>query len=119
MKITCDVAKDLAEIYFNGTPSDETQRAVKNHLHECKDCRSFYADYKNQLDEEKEDIENKISIETSPYIADEILSESLKKISKRLRKRRIIANTAAIVTVVMGLVITIAEFIELMSENDD
>jgi len=119
MKITCDVAMDLAEIYLNGTPSDDTRCAVKNHLKECKKCRDFYTDYKNELNEAKKDVEKKITFECSPYIADEILSESLKKISKRLRKRKIVTNTIAAVTAVIGLIFTAAEFIEYISEKDN
>lgn len=117
MKITCDVAKDLAEIYLNGSPSEDTCRAVKSHLKECRNCRVFYSDYKDELDEAKRGIEKKFSVETSPYIADEILSESLKKISKRLRKRRIITNTIGTVTAVIGLIVAIGELVLMLKED--
>lgn len=110
MEITCDIAMDLVDIYTSGAASDDTENAVKEHLKTCKECRSFYDGYKKNLDVDGD--KNKyIKVETSPYIADEILSESIKKLTKRLKTRRIISNTVGIISIVMAVVFTISESI--------
>lgn len=116
MEITCDIAMDLVDIYTNGAASENTENSVREHLKTCKECRSFYAGYKKSLEDEK--TEKYIKIETTPYIADEILNESLKKLSKRLRTRRIISNTVGIITVIIGVIFTISECIGAIKGKD-
>ena len=113
MEITCDIAMDLVDIYTSGAASEETENAVREHLKTCKDCRSFFDSYRKNFDEQKKDEKkNKyIKVETSPYIADEILSESIKKLSKRMRTRRIISNTVGIVSIVMAIILGIIDLV--------
>ena len=113
MEITCDIAKDLVDICTSGAASGNTQTAVREHLKTCKDCRSFYDSYKKSLEGGSDDDKIKrIEYETSPYLADEILSESIKKLSKRLRKRRAVSNAIGIATIVIGIVFAVTECLE-------
>ena len=120
MEITCDIAMDLVDIYTSGAASEDTERAVQEHLQSCKECSSFYDGYKKELEEEKNSNSSnqKFTYQASPYLADDILSDSLKTLSRRLRKRRIISNTIGIITVVMGVVFAIGECIETIKGKD-
>lgn len=120
MEITCDIAMDLVDIYTSGAASEDTENAVREHLKKCKECSSFFDGYKKNLDEDKKNEEknNYIRVETSPYIADEILSESIKKLTKRIKTRRIISNTVGIISIVMAVVMTIGEFARAVKNGD-
>ena len=114
MEITCDIAMDLVDIYTSGAASEETKNAVKEHLKTCKECRSFFDGYKKNVND---DNNNYITVETSPYIADEILSESIKKLTKRIKTRRIISNTVGIISIVMAAVLAIGEFAQAIKKE--
>lgn len=120
MEITCNIAMDLVDIYTSGAASVDTEKAVEEHLKTCKECRGFYDGYRKNLDEEKKDEQknNCIRVETSPYIADEILSESIKKLTKRIKTRRIISNTVGIVSIVMAVIVAIGEFARAVKGDD-
>ena len=115
MEITCDIAMDLVDIYTSGAASVDTEKAVEEHLKTCKECRGFYDGYRKNLDEEKN---NYIKFETSPYIADEILTESIKKLTKRIKTRRIISNTVGIVSVITAVIVAIGEFARAVKGDD-
>lgn len=111
MEITCDIAMDLVELYTSGVASDDSKEAVKNHLKSCKECRRFYEGYKKSVKEP----ERCIKFEASPDAADEILSKSVSKISKRLRRRRIAKSITNGVMLMLGaaaLVKVIADIID-------
>ncbi|MBQ2151864.1 MAG: zf-HC2 domain-containing protein, partial [Clostridia bacterium] len=45
MKITCNLAMDLVDVYTNSVASEETVNIVKEHLRECPACRKYYSEY--------------------------------------------------------------------------
>ena len=118
MEITCDIAMDLVDIYSSGGASEDTKSAVREHLKVCRDCRNFYDEYKKTFLEEKksQDI-SKIKTETSPNLSEEILSESVKKLSKRLRTRRIVSNAVSILSVIVGFVVIAKEVFDSIEDK--
>ena len=107
MEITCDIAMDLVELYTCGVASEDSCEAVKHHLKTCKECRHFYEGYKRSVKEEKKHPSNHIKVEASPETTDELLTESLNKLSRRLRKRKIfsrVSNIAFLITCVAVIV---------------
>ena len=42
MNIPCSIVKDLLPLYHDSVCSDETKRAVEEHLKTCPSCRSEY-----------------------------------------------------------------------------
>ncbi len=114
MEITCDIVMDLVDVYTNGVASEDTKNAVKEHLKTCKDCRRYYDEYKKSLESEQK---NKVFVtEKSPGLNDEIISESMYKLSKRLRKRRNIRNITSGIAIVVSLVVLLKE---LLGESHD
>lgn len=91
MNMTCEVARDLAELYHEGLVSTESARAIRAHLKECVRCRRYYKTY---------DTMNAIHfpLYETPDIED-AEARSYEVLSKRLRKRRmfeIVTTSAAI-----------------------
>ena len=40
--MNCDIVRDLLPLYADGLCSEESRKAVEEHLKSCEACRSFY-----------------------------------------------------------------------------
>ena len=89
MKITCNIIRDLLPLYAEDLVSEDTRVMVDEHLRECEDCT-------NVLNEMKKS--SPVPVEAAP--------ESLNKVKKTIRRRRVVSVMAAVLTV-----ITIASFV--------
>lgn len=49
MHITCDMAMDLAGLYQDGLASEDSARAVEQHLKECPACRRYYRKFRPEI----------------------------------------------------------------------
>lgn len=87
MKISCDIIKDILPLYAEGMVSAATKDMVDEHLHECDGCIRELAELKK----------------TSKLPA-EVNINSLKKLGDSIRRRRVLAALAAVMTVVTMLV---------------
>lgn len=114
MEITCDIAMDLVELYTSGVASEDSREAVKKHLKGCKECRRFYEGYKKSMAEP----DRYIRLEASPDAADEILSESVNKLSKRLRRRRIVKNITGGMLLTLGAAFLIKGLADMIDGKD-
>lgn len=115
MEITCDIVMDLVDVYTNKIASDDTMAAVKEHLKTCAVCRRYFDEYKKNLVNEYN--KNKIFVtEKSPGLGEDVLTESMKKLSKRLKTRRTIRNITSVFAVVVSLVVLLREFLGDKSE---
>ena len=110
MEITCDMAKDLADIYVSGNASAETARAVEEHLGGCDECRVYY-------EKRKERTAPHFRVETSG-VASELIEDNLKKLSKRLRVRRIIGAVCASAAAVVGISAVLYDLISDYRKNE-
>ena len=121
MEITCDIAMDLVDIYSSSMASSDTVKAVREHLRTCRSCRDFYSEYKANLAEEKKKEEKNnrtFRTESSPYVSEEIISESVKRLSKKLRTRRIVSNVVSIFSVIVGFIVLAKDIFDLIDEKD-
>lgn len=57
MKICCEIAKDLLPLYEDGVCSEESRKAVEEHLAECEKCRALSGAKLNVSEENTEDTE--------------------------------------------------------------
>lgn len=109
MSMTCKIATDIAELYYEGLVSPETARAVRRHLGGCKNCRNYYHQY---------EAIRKNSVRPAIHILpDEEITETEKRLyinlSEKLRRRRfwnLVGTSAAIgagsVMLTVGLLLT-------------
>lgn len=77
MKLSCGIIMDLLPLYEEGICSEETKKAVEDHLKECHTCRSYLDDVHKFSDEESSlKAENAVE-------ADKVVAKSFRKIKKR------------------------------------
>ena len=79
MKITCDVIKDLAELYVDNALSDDSKKIVEEHIENCTKCKEYIEKSKKALEEPlvtdiEKVAEEKAAIET---LRDKILGRVL------------------------------------------
>lgn len=111
MKINCDIAMDLVDIYTSGASSDETQAAVEEHLKTCRSCRDFYSGYKADIGSKKhQKATPNLRFEASG-VDEELITRSLSRLSKRLRTRQVITTTCAAIAAVLGLAAVLYDLI--------
>lgn len=103
MKITCDLAMDLVDIYSSGAASADTKNAVDEHLKTCRSCREFYKDYRSDMKKKKIEKQTPNLRFEANGVDEEVISRTLSSLSKRLRKRQVLTTTIAAATAVFGL----------------
>ncbi|MDE5767816.1 MAG: zf-HC2 domain-containing protein [Oscillospiraceae bacterium] len=106
MNMTCNFAKDLAELYHENLVSPETADAIRSHLKTCADCRKYYREFRalqNQKSMDKIQIFSEKNPECLPNPEFSDLSETEKRLcetlSRRLRRRRFwgMVGTSAVI----------------------
>ena len=116
MKITCNLAMDLVDVYTNCVASDETVNIVKEHLRECPACRKYYSEYKKELSAIKND-KPVFKAEFSPNLPEELLTGGIERLAKRLRMRRIARNITNAAVFVSAVALILKEFLYKKNQN--
>ena len=95
MMATCDIIRDMADVYYSGKSSDDTRQAVETHLESCESCREYF----QRIQESKK-----------PYLrvitsgADtELVEKNLKRLFRRLEIKQAISTVCAAATAVIGI----------------
>ena len=83
MKISCNIIRDLLPLYAEDLASEDTRSLVDEHLCECEDCTKVLSDMKKG---------SVVPVEAAP--------ESLKKVKKTIRRRRVLSVMAALLTLI-------------------
>ena len=83
MDISCDIIRDLLPLYAEDLVSEDSRKLVEEHLKVCDDCRLIL-----------ETMQKKTPL---PMEAE---TESLKKVKRSIRRRRILSVIAALLTLV-------------------
>ena len=81
MKISCNIIRDLLPLYAEDLASDDTRALVDGHLEGCEDCTNVLNGMKKGTP---------VPVETTP--------ESLNKVKKIIRRKRILSVMAALLT---------------------
>lgn len=93
MKITCNIIEDLLPLYVDDMVSEDSRKLVEEHLKGCPACRKMQEEMmrENRLTAGIKD-GNSVQINKTE-------AESLKKIRRRIRKKRILSVILAVVLV--------------------
>lgn len=98
MKIHCNIAKDLMPLYIDDVLSEESNKAVEEHLTGCSDCREYYRRMHgpdlSETEAEAEEVLGRL---------DE--AERLKRLKKSIFIKKIVtiaATAAAVVLIVIA-----------------
>lgn len=90
MKMKCEVIRDLFPSYIDGLTSEESNELIEEHLEECRECREYLDDMKEDIVQENQPVKNK---------------EAVKPFRKlRQKTRRKIFLTAGGAVLVCGLI---------------
>lgn len=104
MRITCDIAMDLAGLYTDRLASKDSVAAIRQHLRGCPSCCRYYREFarerKAETGEEGLPPEDHMQLYTE-------FSERVRR-----RRRRSIAAVAAAVSLGAGMLITGLVFYE-------
>ncbi|MBQ1389092.1 MAG: hypothetical protein IIY78_05650 [Clostridia bacterium] len=95
MDISCELVRDLADVYLTGNASADTVNTVDEHLTGCDDCAKYYAKHKPHKSP-------MLKVEFSEP-EEEQIAMNLSRLSKRLRMRRTIGTALTVVTAIFGL----------------
>lgn len=96
MSYPCSMIKDLLPLFQDGVCSEESSRAVEEHLKECGECSRYHAMLRNDCTFAK----------TQKSSEEEVrMAESLKKVRKKwnIRQKRILAGGVAAVLMVTAV----------------
>lgn len=59
MKIKCEVIRDLFPSYIDGLTSRESNQLIEEHLGECRECREYLDEMKEDIAGEAQPVKNK------------------------------------------------------------
>ena len=62
MKMKCEVIRDLFPSYIDGLTSEESNELIKEHLEECRECREYLDDMKEDIVQENQPVKNKEAV---------------------------------------------------------
>ena len=83
MKISCNIIRDLLPLYAEDLASEDTRTMVEEHLCTCEDCTEALNDMKKKAP---------VPVEVAP--------DSLQKVKKTIRRKRVLSVTAALLTLI-------------------
>lgn len=83
MKISCDIIKDILPLYAEDMVSKATKEMVDEHLCECEGCKKALEDLRKPA-----------------KLPAEVATDALKRVGDSIRRRRYMAISAAVMTVV-------------------
>lgn len=76
MKMQCEIIRDLIPLMEDDVCSEQSKKAVLEHIEECEECRRLYGITKNTP---------QFVLETEEKVEKEVLSKGFKKIKRRWR----------------------------------
>lgn len=83
MKISCNIIRDLLPLYVEDLASEDTRAMVDEHLHDCEECTKICD-----------------SMTKKTPVTMETTTESLGKVKRIIRRKRILSVMAALLTLV-------------------
>ncbi len=106
MNMTCEIIRDLAELYQENIVSRESAQTIREHLKTCPECRKYYQDYdavEHASFAVPQPSQNAVSVQERMY----------EQLSRKLRRRhmlRVIGVSSAIgagtIMLAVGILLT-------------
>ena len=102
MHITCDMAMDLAGLYQDGLASEDSARAVEQHLKECPACRRYYRKFRPEISSSASQVEITGELPADPT------EQEWKNLSSRVNRHRVLSRLGTLAAVFVGFAALIA-----------
>ncbi len=113
MSISCDMVIDLISLYHDGAASEDSRRAVREHLRTCPSCAAIYRQYEAELAKSHLRGRGKTVI---PAVS---LGEEYKKLAKVLQKRKLTDTLSATLLTSAAIIGALALFKKFIDSPDD
>lgn len=95
--ITCEMAKDLIPLYSEGLCSEESRKAVENHLAECESCRRL--------------LETPVEQEQITSIPEE--KNVFKKLNRKMKHRKLLIIMIIILSITLALILAAVGYLSV------
>ena len=87
----CEIIRDLFPSYIDGLTSEESNELIEEHLEECRECREYLDDMKEEIVEENQPVKNKKAVQ--PF----------RKLRQKTRRKILLAAGGAVL--ICGLIL--------------
>lgn len=91
MKYPCDMIQDLLPLYLDGVCSEESRKAVEQHLSECLSCKGFYAAMSET---------EPVNIDAHNANRERQKAASFQAVKKRILRKQILAAVFAVIVLI-------------------
>ena len=88
MKYPCAMIQDLLPLYLDGVCSEESKKAVEQHLSECPDCKAFYTAMCE---------EDQVHMDTHDANRECQKAASFQAVKKRIRRKQILTAVISVI----------------------
>ena len=119
MNISCDMAIDLLSLYMDGAASDDSKRAVREHLAKCPSCSRIYKSYKTEMARGKNGSGKRYEAPDSLYYKAGTITEKYKILADSLRKKRLTDTVSVTTVVALSVSIGAVALIKLLLERGE
>lgn len=87
MKYSCGIIRDLLPLYIDGVCSEESKKAMEEHLSECSDCKDFYGAMRSA---------DKMEADVLGRDREHQKAASFQAVKKKLFRKQILAAASAV-----------------------
>ncbi len=115
MSISCDMVIDLISLYHDGAASEDSCRAVREHLKTCPSCAAIYRQYEAELMKSRLGVNGRVKT-AAPGVS---LGEEYKKLAKILQKKKLTDTLSATLLTSAALIGALALFKKFIDSPDD
>ncbi len=98
MKYPCNVIQDLLPLYIDDVCSEESKKAIEEHLSECSSCKKFYDTMRET---------EKVEMDAPDADHERKKAASFKAVKKKMLRKQIFAAVVAVVVLAVVTVITV------------
>lgn len=98
MTLKCDTIKDLIPLVLDGVASEPSVSLVNEHISGCESCREYYNTASQKID---------MPVSSLPKYDEAAEAEQLKKLGQKVKKRRSILVTLAIIGAIAYLILVL------------
>ena len=110
MNLTCDMVQDLLPLYKDGLASEDSAKAIREHLRSCKSCRDLHR--KTVVSDMKQRVCRKKHSCPPPPFPEDVELHRFRKISERLRRRHLIRSALMVVVISASLLTILFSFLK-------
>lgn len=119
MNISCDMAIDLLSLYMDGAASEDSKRAVREHLAKCPSCARIYKSYKTEMARGSDNAKHRHEDSNEGQLTVGSIAEKYKSLAESLRKKRLTDTVSVTTVVALSVSLGAVAMIKLLLERGE